>query len=101
MSVGSRISDFLLRFKIIAIAGLVSLVFVWLLFFDSHSLLSRIQLHRELSQLEVDNEELQSRIEDLEEQLSRPLTPEEIEKRSREELGMSKEGETVYPLIEE
>ncbi len=100
MSVSSRISDFLLRFKVVAAVLFVSLVLMWLLFFDSHSIVSRVQLHNERSELEVDNEELRAKIKQLEDQLSRPLTPEEVEKLSREELGMSKDGETVYPLVE-
>jgi len=100
MSLSSRISEIFLRFKLVAVALLVSLVLVYLLFFDSHSIYSRVQLHNELSQLEVDNEELRHEIQRLEEQLSRPLTEEEVEKLARENLGMSKDGETVYPLVE-
>jgi cell division protein FtsB len=73
-------------------------VLTWISFLDSHSLLSRIQMYREKSQIEQDTTRLRARIRELEKQLARPLTDEEVERIAREDYGMTKPGETVYPV---
>ena len=81
----------------IFIAG-ASFALFWFLFLDSHSLLSRIQWHREHGQLVKENEQLRAQIEDLETRLARPLSDLEIERIAREQYGMTRPGEVVYPV---
>ena len=81
--------------------GLGCFVLVWILFFDSHSIYSRIQMSMERSRLEESNEALKVRIAELEAELARPLTEEEVERIAREVYGMSREGEKVYPVTED
>ncbi len=83
------------RWIFIAAAGFA---LFWFLFLDSHSLLSRIHFHREYVQLEKENEQLRTQIGDLEARLSRPLTDLEIERIAREQYGMTRPGEVVYPV---
>lgn len=78
--------------------GAAVLVFVWIAFFDSHSLLRRIQWHHEYTQLSEENAALQERINDLEQRLDQPLPDEAIEKIAREQYGMKRPDETVYRL---
>ena len=73
-----------------------SLLFVWLAFFDSHSLIRRLGWHREYRELESANEQLQVQIEDLESELEKGLSDERVEKIAREEYHMKKPDETVY-----
>ena len=82
------------------IAGAAFVLF-WFVFLDSHSLLSRIRWQRELNRLESENVQLRAQIEDLETRLARPLTDEELERIARENYGMSRQGEVVYPVEEE
>jgi cell division protein FtsB len=79
-----------------AVLAMLSLLLVWLTFFDSHSLVRRISWHREYSQLEDANEQLRSEITDLETELEKGLSDERVEKIAREEYHMKKPGETVY-----
>lgn len=83
-----------LRKRLIAIV-LVALA-LWLAFFDSHSILRRIQYARQLDRVTEENQELVIRNEDLERQIEAGLTPERIEKVAREQYGMRRPGETVY-----
>lgn len=76
--------------------GLLATLLVWVLFFDSHSLLQRYQWHQELETLTQENAELQHDIQRLEEQLERPLSDQVVERIAREEYGMKRPGETVY-----
>lgn len=69
---------------------------IWFTFFDSHSLVKRIQWHQELARLTEENEALREEIDTLEERLAEPLSDEIIEKIAREEYGMRRPGETVY-----
>lgn len=79
-------------------AGCVFVV-VWVLFFDSHSVYSRIDMHRDLSRLEDSNVELRARIDDLKGRLARPLTDDEVEKIAREQYGMSLPGDRIHPVV--
>lgn len=46
----------------------------------------------------AENEQLRETVARLEAELERGLTDEEIERIAREQYGMRREGETVYPL---
>lgn len=81
--------------------GLGSFLVLWILFFDSHSVFSRVQMSREKAQLEEINEQLKVRIAELEIKLERPLTDDDIERLGREEYGMMREGEKSYPVVDE
>lgn len=83
-----------LRRRILALA-LVALA-LWLAFFDSHSILRRIQYARQLDNVTEENRELILHNEELERQIEAGLTPERIEKVAREQYGMRRPGETVY-----
>jgi len=73
-------------------------ILTWISFLDSHSLLSRVQMYREKSRVEQDTTLLRARIRELEKLLARPLTDEEVERIAREDYGMTKSGEKVYPI---
>lgn len=83
------------------LGGILVALFVWIGFFDSHSLLRRYQWHQEHEQLAQENEELRRKNEQLREQLDRPLTDSLVERIAREEYGMKRPGETVYRLQED
>lgn len=76
------------------------LVFIWVGFFDSHSIYKRLSWHREAQLIEAENLELQREIERLDRQLEVDVSDEIIEQLAREQYGMRKEGETVYPIKE-
>lgn len=85
--------------KSILIGILVAALSSWLLFFDTFSLLNRVELHQREKELLGEIERLQSEIllleAELEELNSDPATLERI---AREEYGMRKPGETVYRI---
>lgn len=83
------------------IGGLLCAVFVWIAFFDSHSLLRRYQWHQDRDQLATENQQLREEIQRLRRQLDRPLTDSLVERIAREEYGMKRPGETVYRLKNE
>jgi cell division protein FtsB len=78
-----------------------ALLLVWITFFDSHSLLKRIRWHQEYEQLSAENERLRQQIETLRYKLQQPLSDEVVERIAREEYGMKRPGETVYPIERE
>lgn len=78
------------------LGGLLAALLVWVLFFDSHSLLQRYQWHQELEALTLENAELRRDIDRLQEQLERPLADSVVERIAREEYGMKRPDETVY-----
>ena len=69
---------------------------LWVLFFDSHSVLDRIRWHREANRLKVDNQRMEAILADSKEELSRRGDAKEVERIARESYGMRREGETVY-----
>ena len=75
-------------------------LFIWISFFDSHSLAKRFAWSQEADKLAQQNEELRLEIERLERQLDTDLSDEVIEQMAREQYGMRKEGETVYKIEE-
>lgn len=96
-----HVSAFFQSFRTLLLGLAVAFVAIWVLFFDSHSIATRIQLMAERSELTADNEALQARIDALEIKLSRPPTDAEIERIAREDYHMSRPGETVYRVITE
>lgn len=86
-------------FKKSIFIGTGAILLFWVLFFDSHSVYSRFQMSREHARLESDNGALREKIAVLEKKLARPLTNDEVEKIAREEFGMSRPGEQVYPVV--
>lgn len=78
-----------------------ALLLVWVAFFDSHSLLKRLRWHHEHEQLATENERLRQQIEALQQKLGQPLPDEVVERIAREEYGMKRPGETVYPIERE
>lgn len=81
--------------KRLLILGL-GLLGVWLLFFDSHSLVRRAQWHHELTTMQAENEALQRAIDTLTVQLDAGVSDEVVEQIAREQYGMQRPGETVY-----
>lgn len=92
------LSDRSFRKRAIWIA--LGLAFIWVGFFDSHSIYKRLSWHREAHLIEAENLELQKEIERLNRQLEVDVSDEIIEQLAREQYGMRKEGETVYPIKE-
>lgn len=81
------------------ISTLVGFVVVWFLFFDTYSLLTKVQLELKkkdlIEQTELYREktvELEEKIEDLQN------NPDLLEKIAREDYGMRKPDETVYRI---
>lgn len=79
----------------IAVAGVLC---IWVVFFDSHSLYKRISWHQQARQLSAENQELERMIDELDRQLEVDISDEMIEQLAREQYGMRREGETVYPV---
>lgn len=82
------------------LAGIVLLA-AWLLFFDSHSIMKRVQWHREYVRLNAANVALEEKIDRVSEDLEKVGSDEVVEKIAREQYGMRRPGETVYPLQKE
>lgn len=76
----------------------LSLLLMWLTFFDSHSLVRRIGWHKEHAQLQQANDDLKAQIEDLESELDEGLSDERVESIAREQYHMKKPDETVYRI---
>jgi cell division protein FtsB len=72
------------------------IVLLWVLFFDSHSILKRAMWHREVASLETRNEELQAEIQQIQVKIDHSGDPEAVERVARESYGMRREGETVH-----
>jgi len=80
------------------VGGIASALLIWIAFFDSHSLLRRFQWHQEHEDLTEENQALRLEIQQLREQLDRPLSDSLVERIAREDYGMKRPGETVYRL---
>ncbi len=76
-------------------------VLVWVLFFDSHSLLQRYYWQQELEATKRENATLRKDIERLQTQLDRPLSDSVVERIAREEYGMKRPEETIYRIESE
>lgn len=96
----NRLSQFLtsaaLRRRLLVL-GLV-VAGVWFALFDSHSLMRRVQYYREYRTLAAENAQLQAEIDDLERRVSTEPSDEVVEEVAREQYGMRRPGETVYPV---
>lgn len=77
-------------------AGLVLLLVLWVAFFDSHSLLKRLQWHMEHRSLAAENERLREETKAVQRRLKALESAKMIEKIAREEYGMHRPGETIY-----
>lgn len=80
------------------IAALLA-VAVWVVFFDSHSVLRRAEYGRELDRVSAQNDALRAEIEAHEAALARGLDPETVERVAREQYGMRRSGEVVYRVL--
>jgi len=89
------------RFIAAAVAVLVvAAILIYVFVFSRHGYLRRRELSRENERLQAELEELQNENARLREELNRLDDPEAVEKLAREELGLVKEGETVYRFVE-
>ncbi len=76
----------------------IALLGVWLMFLDSYSLLRRIGYYTDYRTLTEENAEMQAEIDRLQEQVGAGLSDEVVEEVAREQYGMRRPGETVYPV---
>ena len=72
---------------------------VWMVFFDTNSLMIHWELRKEVQKLERQKEFLETEIEKDQEILKKLSKPEELEKYARENYYMKKENEEIF-LIE-
>ncbi len=76
---------------------LVLTVFVvWMIFFDTNSMLIHMELRREIKKLEKQKEFLQEEIAKDKEVFERLSDPEELEKFAREQYYLKKKNEEIY-----
>lgn len=85
-----------LRRRLLLLGLLVAAV--WIAFFDSHSLLHRVQYYYEYRTLAAENAQFQAEIDELERRVSAAPSDEVVEEVAREQYGMRRPGETVYPV---
>lgn len=93
-----RVFRLLSRYRGALLAAACVLILLWITFLDSHSLVRRVAWHHEASALREQNEELRQEIESLRLQLKAELTDEQVERIAREQYGMQRRGEVVYPV---
>ncbi len=74
----------------------LSVFVVWMLFFDTNSMLIHNELHRENQKLQQQKEFLQEQIARDREIIERLSDPAELEKFAREKYFLKKEGEDIY-----
>lgn len=72
---------------------------VWMLFFDTNSLLIHLELKKEIDKLEKQKEFLQEEITKDKEVIEKLSDPKELEKFAREQYYLKKKNEEIY-LIE-
>lgn len=78
--------------------GLGIVLVAWIAFFDSHSVLKRIQWRMEYEDLRAENERLREEITRVRDSIQAIESDEMIERIAREQYGMSRPGETVYRI---
>ncbi len=88
------------RLRRIILWAIVAAALGSFLFLDSHSLLKRMTWRNEYTEVRQENEKLRADIEQLEKEVSEGLSDEAVEKIAREEYGMHRPDETVYPVVE-
>lgn len=84
---------------VVAVFALAAFL-VYVFIFSRHGYLRRRELARENERLQGELQELQDENARLREELNRLDDPEAVEKLAREELGLVKDGETVYRFVE-
>jgi cell division protein FtsL len=84
---------------VVAVFALAALL-VYVFIFSRHGYLRRRELARENERLHAELQKLQDENARLREELNRLEDPEAVEKLAREELGLVKDGETVYRFVE-
>ena len=82
------------------VVGVGAFLVIWVLFFDSHSVLDRFLWHVEANTLEIENQELREEIQQINTEIEHADDPEVVERVARESYGMRKDGETVYRVEE-
>lgn len=76
---------------------LMAVTFVWVSFFDTYSIHTRVSMARQKADLEAEIQRLNSSIDQLDQNIDELQNdPALLEKIAREEYGMRKQGETVY-----
>ena len=88
------------RLRKIILCAIVAAALASFVFLDSHSLLKRMTWHNEYTEVSQENERLRADIGRLEKEVNEGLSDEAVEKIAREEYGMHRPGETVYPVEE-
>jgi cell division protein FtsB len=78
----------------------IALAGVWLVFLDSHSLLRRVEYYADYRALSEENAQIQAEIDRLQQQVGAGLSDEIVEEVAREQYGMRRPGETVYPVVD-
>lgn len=84
------------RLILLGLAGLA----IWVAFLDSHSIWRRVAYARELATLEQENRALEAQNASLGTRVQEGLSPATVERVAREQYGMRRPGETVYPVVE-
>ena len=79
----------------LVLVGLAALA-VWVAFFDSHSVLRRVQYASELDRLSEENAAMVADNAAVQARLDRGLDNATVEEVAREQYGMRRPGETVY-----
>lgn len=78
---------------------LAAFITVWFLFFDTHSLMTKLKLDQQKKELIERTEEYKKRTAELENKIEELESSSElIEKIAREDYGMKKPDETVYKV---
>ena len=93
----TKTSDTRRRYRRPIVLVAVGLLLVWLTFFDSHSFVRRATWWQESTELRRENERLSTQIESIEATLEAGLSDDDVERIAREQYGMRRPGETVYP----
>jgi cell division protein FtsL len=84
---------------VVAVFALAALL-VYVFIFSRHGYLRRRELARENERLQGELQKLQDENARLREELNRLDDPDAVEKLAREELGLVKDGDTVYRFVE-
>jgi len=78
---------------------ILSIFFVWMLFFDENSILNHIDFNREINKLNKEKEYFKTEIQKDTSLIEKLKDKEELEKYAREQYHMKKENEEIF-LIE-
>jgi len=85
--------------KSLLISLLAACIAIWFLFFDTYSLLTKIQLESKKEELIERTAEYEQKTTELEQKIEAlENNPDLIEKIAREDYGMKKPDETVYKI---